>query len=44
MKYFIFGVILLHIIAGFGWLLYKLEFQKDKTKDKEDSNLDNPKE
>lgn len=43
MKYFIFGIILLHIIAGFGWLLYKLEFQKDKKKDNTDSDSDQPK-
>ena len=41
MKYFIFTVILLHVIAGFGWLLYKLEFQKDKSKDK-DALTDDP--
>ena len=30
MNYIIFGVILLHLVVGFGWLVYKLEFQKDK--------------
>ena len=30
MSYIIFGIILLHLVVGFGWLVYKLEFQKDK--------------
>lgn len=34
MNYIIFGVIVLHLVAGFGWLFYKLEIQKDKSKDK----------
>lgn len=33
MNYIIFGVLLLHLVAGFGWLFYKLEIQKDKPKD-----------
>lgn len=32
MDYLIFGLVLLHLVVGFGWLLYKLEIQK-KTKD-----------
>jgi hypothetical protein len=40
MNYFIFGVILLHLIAGFGWLFYKLEIQKGKSKDDEKSDTD----
>ncbi|MEN9980885.1 MAG: hypothetical protein RL542_672 [Bacteroidota bacterium] len=28
----IFGVILLHLVAGFGWLFYKLEIQKKNKK------------
>jgi hypothetical protein len=43
MNYIIFGVILLHLIAGFGWLFYKLEFQKDKPKKKEPTDLDDSK-
>jgi len=34
MDYIIFGLVLLHLIIGFGWLLYKLEIQKDKPKEK----------
>ncbi|WP_262493605.1 hypothetical protein [Flavobacterium antarcticum] len=37
MNYLIFGVILLHLVAGFGWLFYKLEIQKSKPK-KEDTS------
>lgn len=32
MDYLIFGLVLLHLVVGFGWLLYKLEIQK-KPKD-----------
>jgi hypothetical protein len=28
----IFGIILLHLVVGFGWLFYKLEIQKKKKK------------
>ena len=28
----IFGVILLHLVVGLGWLFYKLEIQKKKKK------------
>ena len=35
MNYFIFGIILLHLVVGFGWLVYKLEFQKEKPKQDE---------
>lgn len=38
MDYIIFGIILLHLIAGFGWLIYKLEIQKDKTKENKNDN------
>jgi hypothetical protein len=34
MEKIIFGIILLHLVVGFGWLYYKLEIQKDKTKNK----------
>ena len=37
MNYIIFGVILLHLVVGFGWLVYKLEFQKDKPKKDEET-------
>lgn len=40
MNYIIFGVILLHLIAGFGWLFYKLEIQKDKTNDEDTTDTD----
>lgn len=26
----IFGIVILLLIAGFGWVIYKLEFQKNK--------------
>ncbi|WP_318640117.1 hypothetical protein [Flavobacterium ardleyense] len=35
MNYIVFGIILLHLVVGFGWLVYKLEFQKDKPKNDE---------
>lgn len=38
-NYIIFGIILLHLIVGFGWLIYKLEIQKEKPK--KDNSLDN---
>ena len=38
MSYVIFGIILLHLVVGFGWLIYKLEIQKDKPKD--NKNID----
>jgi hypothetical protein len=34
MNYIIFGIIVLHLVAGFGWLFYKLEIQKENSKDK----------
>lgn len=37
MNSIIFGVILLHLVAGFGWLFYKLEIQKSKPKDADSS-------
>lgn len=36
-NYIIFGVILLHLVVGFGWLFWKLEMQKGKSKDNEDN-------
>jgi type I restriction enzyme M protein len=27
----IFGIVLLHLIVGFGWAIYKMEFQKNKS-------------
>lgn len=38
MNYIIFGVILLHLVVGFGWLIYKLEFQKKKNSTDEESD------
>ncbi|MDI1317380.1 hypothetical protein [Flavobacterium sp.] len=43
-NYIIFGIILLHLIIGFGWLIYKLEIQKGKPKDDNSADVDNPKE
>lgn len=34
MEKIIFGVVLFHIILGFGWVVYKLQFQK---KDKDEN-------
>lgn len=31
MEKIIFGIVLLHLIAGFGWAIYKMEFQKNKS-------------
>lgn len=39
-NYIIFGVILLHLVAGFGWLFWKLEMQKSKPKNQEDTKAD----
>lgn len=44
MNYIIFGVILLHLVAGFGWLFYKLEVQKDKPKEKKEFDKDSEEE
>jgi hypothetical protein len=41
MEKIIFGIVLLHIIAGFGWVVYKLQFQKEKSKDKSKSTENN---
>ncbi len=27
----IFAIVILHLVAGFGWAIYKLEFQKNKS-------------
>lgn len=40
MNYIIFGIIALHLIAGFGWLFYKLEFQKKKSVKREENDED----
>ena len=32
MEKIIFAIVLLHIIIGFGWVLYKLQFQKKNPK------------
>lgn len=26
----IFGIVLLHLVAGFGWVIYKMEFKNQK--------------
>lgn len=28
----LFGIVLLHVIVGFGWVIYKLEFKKKNPK------------
>jgi hypothetical protein len=28
----VFGIVLLHLIVGFGWVIYKLEFKKKNPK------------
>ncbi len=42
-NYIIIGVIVLHLLAGFGWILYKLEFQKNKPKEKDPTDFDDSK-
>jgi len=32
MEKIIFGIVILHLVVGFGWLIYKLEFEKKKPK------------
>lgn len=32
MEKIIFGIVLLHVIISFGWVLYKIQFQKKKPK------------
>ena len=32
MEKIIFGIVILHLIVGFGWIFYKLEIQKKKPK------------
>lgn len=39
-NYIIFGIILLHLIVGFGWLIYKLEIQKEKPKEDNSLNIE----
>lgn len=43
MNYIVFGIILLHLIVGFGWLFYKLEIQKDKPKNDDSAENDQQK-
>lgn len=43
-NYIIFGIILLHLIVGFAWLIYKLEIQKEKPKENKDLDIENTKE
>ncbi len=31
-----FGIIILHLVIGFSWLIYKLEFQKKNPKNKDE--------
>lgn len=39
MEILIIAVIILHFVIGFGWLIYKLEFEKSKPKDEIDTNV-----
>ncbi len=32
MAAFFFTIVLLHLVAGFGWVLYKIAFQKNEPK------------
>lgn len=41
MEKIIFGIVLLHVVAGFGWVVYKLQFQKKKPNDESKSNENN---
>jgi hypothetical protein len=41
MEKIIFAVVLLHLIAGFGWVVYKLQFQKREPKEDEKEGTDN---
>ncbi|WP_264564602.1 hypothetical protein [Flavobacterium sp. N3904] len=41
MEKIIFGIVLLHVVAGFGWVVYKLQFQKKKSNDESKSNENN---
>ncbi len=43
-NYIIFGIILLHLLIGFGWLIYKLEIQKGKPKEDKDLDIEDTKE
>jgi hypothetical protein len=31
MQTLIFAIVMLHLVAGFGWIIYKLEFQTKKS-------------
>jgi hypothetical protein len=33
MEKIIFGLVLFHILLGFGWVVYKLQFQKNEKND-----------
>jgi hypothetical protein len=33
MEKIIFGIVFLHLIAGFGWVIYKISFNKKKPTD-----------
>jgi len=41
MEKIIFAIVLLHVMAGFGWVLYKLQFQKKKPKNNSEKEIDN---
>jgi hypothetical protein len=38
MEIIIIAVIVLHFLIGFGWLIYKLEFEKSKPTNEKDLN------
>lgn len=43
MSYIIMGIVLLHIVAGFAWFIWKLEIQgRKKEDDKNEEKTKNP--
>ncbi len=41
MAYTIMAIVLLHIVVGFGWFIWKLEFQGKQKKIKSKNKVDN---
>ena len=42
MEKIIFGLVIFHILLGFGWVVYKLQFQKEKKEKDKNKNNDEP--
>lgn len=42
-KIWVMVLVILHIVAGFAWLIWKLEFQGKKKKEDSNSNVDETK-